>query len=324
MIPLIYDTSSISQSEQFCYWNDLVCNTFTQLECAKARNPDSYQATLALWDLPQIQISVVNCDPCDVNHSNWLISKSTDDVFLMHLQLSGSSVNRQNGHEELLQSGDFALCSSTSPYHLSFDDPIQMMVVKIPRAILQKHIINPDLISGLKIDHTRGLSKILIQYLRNLWELRGSINSLAQKLELSNIVLSLLSTTYNLELTNQVNTDQGSVAQGHMQRIKIDIDNNLNNPDLSPDSIARSNNISTRYLRMLFSEGQMTFGRYVLNRRLETVAKCLQDSRYQNLKINEVAFRWGFNNPSHFSKVFRDHFELTPKQFKEKALKPEQ
>lgn len=56
-------------------------------------------------------------------------------------------------------------------------------------------------------------------------------------------------------------------------------------------------------------------GKWVTNRRLKRATAMLQTG---NKSINEVAFDCGFKNSSHFSRVFREKFSLSPSQYQKK------
>ena len=37
--------------------------------------------------------------------------------------------------------------------------------------------------------------------------------------------------------------------------------------------------------------------------------------------ISEIAFAWGFNDLSHFGRVFREHFGMSPREFRQSQLR---
>lgn len=53
---------------------------------------------------------------------------------------------------------------------------------------------------------------------------------------------------------------------------------------------------------------------YLLRLRMEKAVYLLKDSRY---KIYEIASRLGYKNPTYFIKVFKEHFGVTPHEFRE-------
>ncbi|MEQ1603221.1 MAG: helix-turn-helix domain-containing protein, partial [Methylophilaceae bacterium] len=67
-----------------------------------------------------------------------------------------------------------------------------------------------------------------------------------------------------------------------------------------------------RYINDLFSDEDNSLMRFVWQRRLENCRKDMLNSVYQSLQISEIAYRWGFNDMSHFSRAFRQRFACTP------------
>jgi len=52
-----------------------------------------------------------------------------------------------------------------------------------------------------------------------------------------------------------------------------------------------------------------TPGKWLLKKRLEHAVNLLKNSEKN---VNEVAFESGFENPSHFTRAFKEHFQITP------------
>jgi AraC-like DNA-binding protein len=90
----------------------------------------------------------------------------------------------------------------------------------------------------------------------------------------------------------------------------------LCNPDLTPQMVAVHFGISVRTLHLRFAQLGQTFGRWVLGQRLEACRKALRDPTQRTACISEVAYRCGFNDLSHFNKVFRARFDQTPREWR--------
>jgi AraC-like DNA-binding protein len=58
---------------------------------------------------------------------------------------------------------------------------------------------------------------------------------------------------------------------------------------------------------------RQTPGKWLTNRRLEYARTLLVTS---DLNVNEVGFESGFRNSSHFNKLFKENYQITPKQFR--------
>jgi AraC-like DNA-binding protein len=88
---------------------------------------------------------------------------------------------------------------------------------------------------------------------------------------------------------------------------------NLTNPELSPQMVAAHFGISVRTLHLRFAQIGQSFGRWLLGHRLEACRAALRDPAQQGASIAEIAYRCGFNDLSHFCKVFRTRFGETPR-----------
>ena len=93
----------------------------------------------------------------------------------------------------------------------------------------------------------------------------------------------------------------------------------LHDTDLSPQHAADHVGISLRTLHSRFAQIGQTFGHLVLQSRLEACARALRDPNQRLLNISEIAYRWGFNDLSHFNRAFRAHFDMSPGEWRNAA-----
>ena len=85
--------------------------------------------------------------------------------------------------------------------------------------------------------------------------------------------------------------------------------------DLHLQHLARTLNVSAGYLSTLFhKETGKTVTEYVTDVRMDTAANLL---RHTQLQVQTVAQHCGIGDVNYFSKVFKRHFGLTPRQFRE-------
>jgi AraC-like DNA-binding protein len=98
-------------------------------------------------------------------------------------------------------------------------------------------------------------------------------------------------------------------------RIRAYVRQHLRDPQLSVDGIARALNCSRRHLYNAFAGEGESIAAYVQRLRLEACIRDLQDAAHAR-PITDIALSWGFGNPSHFSRVFRDHTGKSPSEFR--------
>jgi len=92
---------------------------------------------------------------------------------------------------------------------------------------------------------------------------------------------------------------------------------NLHDAELTPQRAADHVRISVRTLHSRFKLIGKSFGHWVLDSRLDACRNALRDGNQNRLSISEIAFRWGFNDLSHFNKAFRARFGCSPRECRE-------
>ena len=84
-------------------------------------------------------------------------------------------------------------------------------------------------------------------------------------------------------------------------------------PEISPAGVAARLRISTRYLHKLLHETGASFAERVQELRLEKARKLLSGEAGSAFKVHDAAYDAGFSDLSHFNRVFRRRYGLTPK-----------
>jgi AraC-like DNA-binding protein len=99
-------------------------------------------------------------------------------------------------------------------------------------------------------------------------------------------------------------------------RVRMLIQNQLGDPDLSVRRLAEHSGCTPDYLSHLF--GRCTgehLAAYIVRQRMERAARLLGDSAMAG---KEIAWACGFTTQSYFSRSFRAHFGATPKAWRER------
>lgn len=85
------------------------------------------------------------------------------------------------------------------------------------------------------------------------------------------------------------------------------------NSKLSIKNIAYKSAINECYLKKDFKQYYgMTILQMIQKRRLDVAKKLLKE----NFSVKEVALKVGYNNTSYFSKLFFNHFSITPNNYR--------
>jgi AraC-like DNA-binding protein len=107
-----------------------------------------------------------------------------------------------------------------------------------------------------------------------------------------------------------------SLQEDARERVKAYVQAHLHDPQLSLDHIASALGFSKRYLHKLFSEQGETLASWIWQARLAGIRKALADPRERGRSITDIAFSWGFNSATHFSRSFRRRYGVAPREFR--------
>jgi AraC-like DNA-binding protein len=95
------------------------------------------------------------------------------------------------------------------------------------------------------------------------------------------------------------------------ERVLQYVDEHLGDPALSPATIAAAHAVSVRTLYSALDGLGTTPAAHIRNQRL---ARCRAELEGTSGSVGDIAFRWGFRNPAHFSRLFRARYAMPPSQ----------
>ncbi|MEU9134078.1 helix-turn-helix domain-containing protein [Kitasatospora sp. NPDC048540] len=241
-----------------------------------------------------------------------------DDFLFVGVHHSGRAVFRRNGIEVPLKPGDVLVTGTPHPASLWRDGSSRITYFRIPSFYLGTPPAEVRRVGGLMARGSDGIGSLISQFLTMLAD-PGEAPHLVTGNHLARSVADLVALMVT-DLLQRENPTPVSATAETLTRIRSYIEENLMDPKLSPKSIARANYISVRYLHKLFQHGDVTVGQWVRLRRLEACRRELGQSRHGQDSVAAIAHRWGFVNPSHFSRVFRATYGFSPSEWQAHVL----
>jgi len=314
-----FATDGLEPGRRLEFWNEIACKTFTPVVSDPA-DPPTFSARLTRTQIGGLRISEVRSEPATIRHTLSQVARSQAASYFLVVQLEGSSCNRQNEREARLLPGDFTLCSSTLPYEMNLPTAARRLVLGIADNALRRHLACADTVLGVRMPGNRGMSGLLSDFIRNLWTANLDTWGPAVTSRLSYTVLDLIAAAYSV--TPQARQERSTLVAAHRTRIMGYIEAHLRDPHLSPTTVAQACKITARYLHHLFTAESETVTQYIQRRRLEECARALIAAPVRARLVTEIAFDYGFNSLTHFGRVFRNQFGLTPSEYRRAAKDP--
>ena len=311
-----FSTAELPPHRRLDYWNDLTGSAFTPLVTDPV-DRRAFVGRLTRTRVGDIRLAEARSEPAIVRHSRQHVARTRDALFMLCLQLDGVSVNRQQGREAVLRYGDFHLLDSSRPYEVSFQQPNRMLVLSVPHPELARRMPNPESLVGIAMSGRSGVSGLLSSLLCNFWQQRRTGDETFLSPRFSEAILDLVASAY-ASITAAA-PEGSSIAIARREQIRSYIETHLHDPALTPGSVAAAVHLSPRRLHQLFEADGETVGAYILRRRLEECARAMSDASQRSRTVTEIAFLHGFNNASHFGRVFRERYQSTPSDYRRRS-----
>jgi AraC-like DNA-binding protein len=211
--------------------------------------------------------------------------------------------------------GDIAYGPCRTDATMRFPVDFKILHVRIPRLTLSPRVIAPLSLKIGCLTTRTGIEHVFAGMLSSLAEtLEDMASSQLRPVELA-LTEFLIASLGGEKRVFGLGGAAGARAS-HLHQICQSIETQLSDPDLCLSGIALQHGVSNRYLQKLFTNADTSFSQYLRGRRLDRCRADLVSPLHCQLSISEICFRWGFNGSAHFSRVFRDKYELSPREFR--------
>lgn len=232
-------------------------------------------------------------------HGDHVVARSGDpDCIKILIQTGGRSFLHQAGHRVEIGPTTAIAYDPVRPYSLVNPEPVHLHILQIPRKAWLSQF--PALQRPLTMPMRRsGGTGTLLAYMSRI--LAG----------LSPVQVSDPLVLIGRLLPHSVLDDVGSLVTLRDRATRA-IEAELHQPGLDISWLAHKLGCSPRYVQRAFAEVGLTPLDYLWRRRAERAFGELSapaDIR----SISEIAFALGFSSSAHFSRVFRQHFECSPR-----------
>jgi AraC-like DNA-binding protein len=298
----------VRPNERFSYWREAICRSMFNMSIEAAS--ERFTARLATRRAGPLRFARSESSDYRMMRTRRDVETAPADHWTIYLQMDGRTTFEQDGDAITLDCDDIALLDGRRPFRAEFSLGGRRAIAKLPRQMIDHrapwltrralHRIPAGAqFAELARDHllalTRedappddGASRVLGDNLANLLALAGADDLLPRRM----------------------------APDLQLEAILAYCRANLHDSELTPQRVAAHFDISLRTVHLRFELIGQTFRRWLLEHRLDACRAALRDERQREVNVSEIAYRWGFNDLSHFNKVFRARFDTTPRAWR--------
>jgi AraC-like DNA-binding protein len=316
-----FSTLGLPAAERYDFWDAMVsqAQVRTRIRCSER---DDFPAHSVAADLGEIQIFRQTIPALETTRTPPLIRQHDPGYLQAWFTLGGRTGLSQGDRYTTLGAGGLTLYDTSKPFHgwtAEHGGPgVTGLTIQLPREALPVH---PSLLPELILRPIQGssgvgglLQRFLLDLLRHSDEYQETDRS-----RLAGATLDLLGAVLAQETRQQESLAPEAQQRVLRQQVRAHIEQHLGDPGLTPSSIAAAHRISLRYLHRLFQEEPETVAESIRRARLERIHRDLADPRLATRTIQSVAARWGFPEPTHFSRSFRAAYGTAPREHRQQA-----
>jgi len=310
----ICDSEFYPRREAFCAYKEAVAKTFMpwQLE----PNPDSeFRVRFESLSTGPVTFAHLNATPLVGTRTKNEISKSPEHCLYANYAISGQIIVEQGDRSSIANEGDLIICDSSLPTkHIKAGSgPFESLTFSIPKKLI-----------GLK---DRIFENVAIPAAKIMVPLAGCLEFLSQNLTAASpdelcavgtACAALLVAAPSYSLNHKRDHPFDSTENKRAREMLQFINTRIADRSLSPASAAEHLGISVRYVHKQFALSGTTFSNYVSSKRLEYIGRDLVSDAGCRQPIAVIAYRWGFNDVSHFVRTFKKKFGCPPREYRSK------
>ena len=299
-------------------WSDVLASTHVAFDVyATHRTPRDFRGIVKRRRLGEL--ALVDCasapfsghrGPAHVDDSP---SGRSAAVLGLQLVCRGVEKVKEGARELAVTAGDIVLWDGQQPTDIEVVEPFYKRTLMFPRELVFAACPRLAEQKALPPLGNSGPARLLVRYMNAIAaELAGMDDAAAAAAASAALELLRAAVEPNLPTTR-------ATARAAMRaEIRQYVRTHLQEPSLGPSSIARAYAISVRALHTLFEDSEESVAALV---RRERLARCMEDLQQPNGgSVTSIAFRWGFCDAAHFSRVFKRAHGVTPSAVRQAAL----
>jgi AraC family transcriptional activator of tynA and feaB len=292
------------------YWSEAVYEAMLEMEI-KSQEIDAFSASLVQNHLGPLDLNFVTSNQHNVRRTRSMIARNgAAYTYLIHIR-SGHFQLEQRDRASVTNAGDSVLFDTHAPYHFSSTHGTDLLAVVFPTAWLSRWLVSPEDYVAQNLPGDHGWGKVLSAMLSAVSP-EDRLNFPVSDTTVAEQIATSLAITIGHQ---KAATDVGTLSryrQQQLSRLRASLRERLHESDLDPAALATEHGLSRRAIHAVFAEAGSSFGREITALRMDTAKRLLDDPRFDQVDIAEVAWRCGYSDPSYFARCYRQIFGTAP------------
>ena len=311
----LFTVDHLSEHERYDFWRDSISCIF-DVECDRDVRQNNFNARVEAQICGQLMLAATTTLKQNWERSSSTIARCGVDHYMIQLYESGYMAFEHQGQEFVLQPGDVIIFDLSEKAYSTTNNFSNFSII-VPRNLLA------PLLKDSNGHHLRIMSRAdpLVRILHgHMLSMKAHANKvyLSKVDDLNSATIALLAAAMNgSPHDGPVNRKGKPIAQSIL--VKRVIDEQLSDPNLNPEGLAKMMAMSRSKLYSIFE----TYGgvkSYLRERRLSKALSALSSSHQAHRSVGDIAFSLGFASEATFRRNFKSRYGLLPTEVRQRRL----
>ncbi|MET7474078.1 helix-turn-helix domain-containing protein [Streptomyces sp. NPDC005648] len=317
----LFRTWDLPVADRFEAWTERLGRTHAPMDLDSDRAAD-YRGIQRLIHLGDITVWPATFDHLVFRRTPRLVRSSDPEVYHLSLLRRGEGAASWGRQQLAYRIDDFHTNSSSRSWEIHTGaDPVTVIGLELPRALVALPGRQTDRIIGSRVSSREGIGALLAQFLVQLVSDTGPYRP-SDGPRLGTVVADLVTAVFAQALEAEQGLPPETRSRTLVLSVKAFIRRHLADPELTPAGIAAAHHISRSYLYRLFQAEGTTVVSYIREQRLAGARRELADPALRTLPIHAVAARWGFPRAAEFARAFRTAYGIPPSELRARECGP--
>jgi len=301
-LPTFSSSATHTAAQDLAHWQLIASLLFD----VGARTPTPFCTSLTVYHFSRFLLSSGHLDAARYRRDSTRLGWCDLDHYLLHLPLQ-RGLACANGLR--VRPSDVVLLDLAQParFSMAAGEGISLLM---PRTALSLLLFDAGQLHGLVLRRETAAGMLLARLLSSLAATAPHLG-MDEALRLALPLLGMVAACLSKAMAGQAQVQVAGQADLG-RRVRLYIERNLHREDLTPAVLAKEVGTSRSQLYRSFER----FGgvrHYLLQRRLRRCLFALCDSTNADRRIGDLAYDHGFVDETHFSRMFRKAFGLSPR-----------
>ncbi len=303
------DTKQIPRDSQFDAWRDSIAPLFDSRPLLGEKVSD-YRTDVSAYLVDSLMVSQISFTRQHFVRDRRFMANGETDHFMLQLYTEGVCACNNGGRDFAFSPQVICLIDLGRSIQSTADASSSLGIV-IPRDVMREYAGGLNGLHGRTLATNTPQGRILVEHLRTLWSVLPTAQA-GDAASLAATTSALVGALFQSS-SSQPADDAPGLGKATLDVLCRYIEAHLDSPELGVTALCREFHLSRSKVYRLFKPlgGVEAF---IRDRRLLRCYHELRSAQRGERRITDIATAWGFSSPSHFTRLFRSAFGVSPSE----------